>query len=409
MKASYSLFEVVGLELEYPIVDRDLRVRPWVEEVFRRLHGRPTSDVEHGRVGFSNELASHVFELKTLGPRRSLAQAEAELVEGLRAVSRLLADELGGRLLPTGMHPFMDPDEGELWQRSGRRIYQAYDEVFGIGGHGWLNVQSCHVNLPFGSEKETVRLHNATACLLPYLPALAASSPIVEGRLGPEVDNRLTFYGRNQARIPAISGRVIPEYVTSFRDYRARILEPIYRTLRTIPEAARLRHEWVNSRGAILRFSRNALEIRLLDAQECIKMDVAIASFVRAALRWMVRALGDGTMELPDPDLLVEDYRSTVRDGTAARVRAPHLRRTGSGTIAAGQLLLDLLPRAVEETPAAERGYPPLVASRLARGNLAERLRRRLEPLPEGERDGAIRALYDELAECLVDNRVWEG
>ena len=51
-----------------------------------------------------------------------------------------------------------------------------------------MNVQSCHLNLPFGDEEETVAMHNAAACLLPYLPALTASSPMYDGRLGPLVD-----------------------------------------------------------------------------------------------------------------------------------------------------------------------------------------------------------------------------
>jgi gamma-glutamyl:cysteine ligase YbdK (ATP-grasp superfamily) len=188
----WRLFEVVGIELEYAIVGPDLAVRPLVEEAFRRVHGRPTSDLEHGGAGFSNELAAHVFEVKTPAPPRRLVEAEAALHSGVSFFNGLLARELGARLLPTGMHPFMRPAEGRLWRRSGRRIYETYDRVFGVRGHGWLNLQSCHLNLPFGhTEEETVRLHNAVACLLPYLPALAASSPVVEGRPGPAVDNRL--------------------------------------------------------------------------------------------------------------------------------------------------------------------------------------------------------------------------
>jgi hypothetical protein len=30
-----------------------------------------------------------------------------------------------------------------------------------------------------------------------------------------------------------------------------------------------LRHEWVNARGAIARFDRSAIEIRVLDVAEC--------------------------------------------------------------------------------------------------------------------------------------------
>ena len=403
----YDLFEVVGLELEYPIVGPDLEVLHRVEDAFRLIRGRPTSDVEHGGAGFSNELADHVFELKTLVPERRLLRAEAVLAEGVAFFNRQLAEHWGARLLPTGMHPFMRPEEGRLWRRSGGAVYATYDRVFGIHGHGWINVQSCHVNLPFGrGDDDAVRLHNAICCLLPYLPALTASSPVYEGRLGPAVDNRLAFYRRNQARVPEVAGDVVPEYMRSPAQYKREVLGGIYRALAAVPEAARLHHEWVNSRGAIVRFNRRAIEIRVLDTQECPKMDVAVAAFVRGALARLVRRLAAGDLELPPHETLVEDYEAVVAGGTAARVAAPHL---GAGPGASVDLLASLLDGAREELAAEERPYVDLVERRLAGGNLSERIRRRLEPEPERRRAGAIRELYGELAEHLAANRVWEG
>jgi hypothetical protein len=59
-KPNYPFFGVAGIELEYPIVDAYLEVRPLVEDLFRRMAGRPTSDVEWGEAEFSNELAASV-------------------------------------------------------------------------------------------------------------------------------------------------------------------------------------------------------------------------------------------------------------------------------------------------------------------------------------------------------------
>ena len=407
----YRLFEVVGLELEYPIVDRDLRVRPLVEAAFRRLHGRPTSDVTLGRAGLSNELAAHVLEVKTLEPEASLVEAERVLAGAVAAFARVLDEGWGARLLPTGMHPFMRPEEGELWQRSGRQIYATYDRVFGIRAHGWLNLQSSHVNLPFGDEAQTVRLHDAIACLLPYLPALAASSPLVEGRLGPAVDNRLAVYATNQARVPAIAGDVVPEYMGSFRRYRREVLGRIYRELRKIPEARGLCREWVNSRGAIVRFSRRAIEIRVLDVQECVRMDVAIAALVRGALVRLTGRLAAGEVELPPHDTLVADYRAAVAEGTAARVAAPHLAPLAGAppgaALPAGEILAALAEDARAGLALEEWPYLDLVARRLAGGNLSERIRRRVEAVPARRRQAEVRALYAELADCLVENRIW--
>lgn len=411
----YGLFEVVGIELEYVIVDADLRPRCLLEDAFRSLNRRGTSYLERGEVGFSNELAAHVFEIKTLDPRRSLVQAESELVEGLRFFSRVLQDEFDARLLPTGMHPFMAPGETHLWRRAGRDIYETYARIFPIVDHGWLNVQASHVNLPFGSEEESVALHNAVACLLPYLPALSASSPIYEGRIGPAVDNRLEFYKRNQARIPEITGRVVPEGIASFAEYRRKVFRPIFAALEGVPGGERLRHEWVNSRGAIMRFSRRALEIKVLDVQECVRADIAIAVFIRAVLRHLVRRIQDGSLALPPHDLLVDDLNSTIREGSAARVDARHLRSpdlSKRDRTTARSVLGSLLDVAHSEVAGDERGYLDLVEDRVRRGNLSERIlhqvRRRSRRRPSVQRD-VIREIYDELIDCLEANRPWEG
>jgi gamma-glutamyl:cysteine ligase YbdK (ATP-grasp superfamily) len=409
----FRLFEVVGLELEYPVVDRDLAPRCLVEPAFRRFHGRPTSDIEFDNVGFSNELAAHVFEIKTVEPERTLDRAERALVRGLGRFAALLRDEYGARLLPTGMHPFMRPGQTQLWPRAGRRIYRTYDRIFGVRGHGWLNVQASHVNLPFGTEEETVALHNAIACLLPYLPALAASSPIVEGRIGPYVDNRLAFYRTNQRRIPQITADVIPEFVGSFREYRTRILRPIYRLLDVVPGGDVIQHEWVNSRGAIVRFMRQAIEIRVLDVQECVRADVAIAVFVRGVLRWMVEQIRSGAMPLPPHHLLVADLGRTIRSGSLARVAAPHLpaRRRGQSNTARDVLEV-LLERAEHRVAATERPYLTLIAGRIRQGTLSERIaaavRRRAPRAGQRQRE-AIRGVYEELAVCLEGNEVWTG
>jgi gamma-glutamyl:cysteine ligase YbdK (ATP-grasp superfamily) len=407
----YRLFEVVGLELEYPVVDAELAPRCLVESVFRRYRGRPTSDIEVANVGFSNELAAHVFEIKTIRPKPNLALIERQLTAGLGRFARLLESEFGARLLPTGMHPFMRPEDTELWRRAGRRIYRTYDRIFGIGGHGWLNVQASHVNLPFGTEEETMRLHTAIACLIPYLPALAASSPIYEGRIGPFVDNRLAFYRHNQRRIPLVTGSVVPEMVGSFREYRGRILKPIYRALDGVPDGHVLQHEWVNSRGAIVRFMRQAIEIRVLDVQECVRSDIAIALFVREALRWLVERLRDGELIPPPHAVLVRDFGTVIREGSTAVVAAPHLLPHGRSSGPVRDVLERLVQRVAERTPEAERAYLSVLERRVSRGSLSERIAstvRRRAARSGARQRAAMRDAYEELATCLRSNTPWD-
>lgn len=404
MSRPYRLFEVAGLELEYPVVDRALEVQHLVEPLFRQLAGRPTSDLETAGCGFSNELADHVFELKTARPQRDLKRAEAILYGGVRKVSRVLENDFGAQLLPTAMHPWFDPAQGRTWRRSGRRIYETYAKLFDLKGHGWMNVQSCHINLPFGTEAETVALHNAIVCLLPYLPALTASSPLFEGAFGPDVDNRLAFYRTNQRRFPSVSGDVIPEYMTSLRQYKRDVLGGIYAELAALPEAAILRHEWMNSRGAIVRFMRSAIEIRILDTQECVRMDVACAALVAATLKGMTSQILSGEWELPDRATLISDYNATVHGGGKAAVECPHVKAwLGAPRVRSAAEALRLLTENCAETSP----FVPLALTRLEQGNLSERIRKKLARGKTAPSRPRIRGLYAELAECLKGNEIW--
>jgi gamma-glutamyl:cysteine ligase YbdK (ATP-grasp superfamily) len=326
----------------------------------------------------------------------------------------VLREQFDAQLLPTGMHPFMKPSDTHLWRRSGASIYDAYAQLFPIHEHGWLNVQSCQTNLPFGTtEEETAVLHNAIACLLPYLPALAASSPYYDGRPGPNVCNRMAFYKTNQRRIPEIAGRIVPEYMTSFAQYRRDVFDRIYAALDRIEGGDKIRYEFVNSRGAILRFDRNAIEVRVVDLQECVKMDVAIATFVRRAAMALVRALQEGRMQLPDHAVLVEDYDAGVTHGRAARVFAPHLvlaNRASGGTVPAEATLRCLLDLAGRDASASESAYLRLVESRVRDGNLSERIRAEVERRSRSDatRLDALRGVYGDLAQCLLANTPWK-
>jgi glutamate---cysteine ligase / carboxylate-amine ligase len=365
--------------------------------------------------GFSNEIADHVFEIKTAEPVRSLRDAEAVLARGVARFSSTLATEFGARLLPTGMHPWLDPRSARLWTRSNSRIYQTYARVFDIHTHGWMNVHAAHLNLPLGREREAVAMYNAAAILVPYLPALAASSPMYGGELGPAVDNRLSWIVQHQALIPESCGSIVPEYIESFADYRKTVLAPMYRALDSHPESSALRHEFLNARGAVLKFSRKAMEIRVLDTQECVKMDVAIAVFVRSALRYLTRKLLAGRLELPEHEVLVHDFHETVRSGSMARVVAPFLGEDGmradDGSMTARDVLRALLEMCRKAVRKGEEEYLDLVAFVIESGSLSERIRETLlaETASGAGLLDAARGVYLELADCLEANEPWVG
>ncbi|MBL8851852.1 MAG: hypothetical protein JNG89_19425, partial [Planctomycetaceae bacterium] len=272
------LFDAFGIELEYMIVDAaTLDVRPIADELFKAVAGEYVSDVERGPITWSNELVAHVVELKTTTPARSLTGLSEQFQSEVRAINELLAP-MGAMLLGTAMHPWMDPlREMKLWPHDNSEIYDAFNRVFDCRGHGWANLQSMHINLPFQGDEEFARLHAAVRLLLPLLPALAASSPVMDGRVTGLMDNRLEVYRKNSQRIPQVAGRVIPERAFSQAEYDRLILQPLYAAIAPHDPAGILQEEFLNARGAIARFSRGSIEIRVIDVQECPAADLAIA------------------------------------------------------------------------------------------------------------------------------------
>lgn len=280
------LFEGYGVELEYMIVDRDtLDVLPVADQVLEAAGSDGENDAEVGELGWSNELVLHVLEMKTPGPADALDGLADRFQAGVREANRML-EPLGGRLLPSAMHPWMDPlRETILWPHGNREIYETFDRIFGCQGHGWSNLQSVHLNLPFQGDEEFGRLHAAIRLLMPILPALAASSPIIELESTGLLDNRLDVYRTNCQLVPSVSGRVIPEPVFTAADYHNRILERMYADIMLLDPEGILRYEWLNARGAIARFERNTIEIRVLDIQEYPAGDLAVLAAIVAVLK----------------------------------------------------------------------------------------------------------------------------
>jgi glutamate--cysteine ligase len=306
------------------------------------------------------------------------------------------------------MHPWFDPRKARLWTRSEARVYGTFERLFDTRTHGWANVQASHVNLPLGRDHEAAAMMTAAAMLIPYLPAVAASTPIHDGRLQPEADSRLAWILTHQDRVPESAGTIVPEYCDGLPQYRRDVLGRLYDAVDRLPDSGAIRHEFLNCRGAVFKFSRASMEVRVLDMQECVKMDVAIAAFVRSALKALTRRVLEGEIVRPDHRLLVEDFRATIRAGSRARVRAPHL-WTG-GLVPVREILGRLLDLARETVRSDEAHYLDLVAAVVERGTLAERIAAALKPHAHDPHrfTDAARRLYVDLTECLRSNQVWE-
>lgn len=413
MNVPLTPFSGYGIELEYMLVDKtSLRVLPIAEEVLTSLgaetHGPHAGCIEQGPVAWSNELAAHVIELKTNGPAPHLRDVGEHFAAAVREMNRVLGS-FGARLMPTGMHPLMDPtSEFRLYPIDDEGYYAAFNRIFDCRGHGWSNLQSMHVNLPFASDDDFLRLHSLIRLLLPLLPALSASSPLVEGKVARELDHRLFVYRDNARRVPRVSGAVIPEHMRSRAEYEQLLLAPIYADLAPHDPCGELCYEWVNARGCIARFDRMALEIRVLDAQECVRADLAIASLVGAVLEQRFSDERFSTWSTSwSEHRLAEILWSVARDGDQALIADPeYLALWGvrsSNAPTAAELWRELL----DQMPSDERSRPTLCDARtlLERGCLARRIVQATGPVPRAE---VITSVYARLCECLDSNQFFE-
>ena len=404
----FGLFEAFGVEVEAMLVDAaTLAVRPECDRLMAAIGGAE-GDVELGDIAWSNELTLHVLELKTNGPAPTLEGLVGRFHENFLRANREL-EAMGAVLMPGGVHPWMDPHtETVLWPHEYTEVYHAFDRIFGCSGHGWANLQSTHLNLPFRGDEEFGRLHAAVRLVLPLIPALSAASPYLNGGRGAALDSRLVSYRGNARCVPSVMGHVVPEPAFTRAQYEREILGRIYADMAELDPEGILRHEWVNARGAIARFDRSTVEVRVIDAQECPSADLAVVAAVTEAVRALATgplAERDATLD-PPTDVLAALLEATTVEAERATVALPGL---------LGVLGLDPRPRTAGEVWSAllDR-FPPPDPSRewtralegiLARGPLARRLVSAAGEEPDRDR---LADVFRDLCGCLARNEPFE-
>ncbi|MCB0759266.1 MAG: glutamate--cysteine ligase [Flavobacteriales bacterium] len=401
----YGLFEVTGIELEYMVVDREtLRASPTVDLLFKDVSGAITSDVERGDVDWSNELVAHVVELKTARPTPSIPSYREKFASEVRAIDALLAKR-GLMLLPTAAHPLFDPfTETVIWPHDNNEIYALYNRIFDCRGHGWSNLQSVHLNLPFANDEEFAKLHTAIRLLLPIIPALSASSPILDGKPTGHMDARMEAYLHHQERLPQLMGALIPEAVLNEEEYYREIFGPIGKALAPFDPEGIMDHQFANSRGAIARFDRNAIEIRVVDIQECPGADLAIAELIVETLKALVdgRWVSNYLQRAWHQNDLLAIFKEVIKAAGATPIhRKEFLLMFGMDRPEA--TARDLWAHIFAEVGTGmSSDARAAITHILDHGCLARRILARTGAEPDAER---IKDVYKELAACLREDR----
>ncbi len=424
MKNPIGLFEAYGIEIELMIVDDEtLDVKPTTDKLLTEAAGQLVSDFEDGDITWSNELVAHVLEFKTTGPAPSLDSLEAAFQRSQTFANELLRKQ-NARLMPTGMHPWMSPEtETVLWPHDNNEIYSLYDRIFDCRGHGWSNLQSVHINLPFASEAQFTRLHSAVRAILPIIPALSASTPICDGKLSGIKDTRLSFYETNQKSVPAIAGDIIPEAVCGYSDYREKISNPIQAAIRPYDPDRLLEGDWLNSRGAIARIDRGTIEIRLIDTQECSHTNLVLVQFIVDVLKALVtnddfvaeadaldtkslrKTWSECISRAEDAAISDRAYLDVIR--SASRLTPDQFSDTNLTARDIWKILFERLVRA-DMKKRVESDFGQKISAYealLGRPSLATRIEQATGRTPTPEK---LKSVYLKLCECLDKNEIFD-
>ncbi len=413
MTTRLHLFQGFGIELEYMIVDLEtLQVRPIADELLKFAAGSNeyVEDFVNGPITWSNELVLHVIELKCTQPTPDLWKLQEDIHANVILINKILKDRFNACLMPTAAHPWMNPQKDAfLWPHGNSQVYEKYNAIFNCSGHGWSNLQSMHINLPFYDNQEFASLHAAARLVLPILPALAASSPILDLTHQGVDDQRLIFYQNNQKRIPSITGKIIPEAITSRKRYREEIYDKIAEDIKPFDPDGILNPVWLNSRGIIARFDRGSIEIRIIDLQECPKADLAIAALVIHTIKFLMahssksleEQIGWKTLDLYK---ILMDVVEKSSNAMVNQPKYPEVFNLPSAKIPVMELWSKILDQCLKHYPNQMGPWEETLRSIFKSGSLSRRILASADGQYSQEN---LKLIYRELSDNLSENELF--
>jgi carboxylate-amine ligase len=201
---------------------------------------------------------------------------------------------------------------------------------------------------------------------------------------------------------------VIPESVFSRRTYFNTIYEKIKQDISPYDTAEILDPIWVNSRGAIPRFDRGSIEIRVMDIQECPSADLAIVTLVIET----VKALVEGKFIPHDlqirwkPEQLADILDKTAEKAQDASIDdREYLQVFGlnASSAKASEVWRHIVAQLIGGNAALLK-WKPEIDVILTQGSLAQRIVNSTGTQPSRE---TIATVYRKLCACLEQNKMF--
>jgi hypothetical protein len=190
-------------------------------------------------------------------------------------------------------------------------------------------------------------------------------------------------------------------------EYEGKLLQSIYDALKPHDPEGILAHEWANSRGCIARFDRSAIEIRLLDIQECPVADIALAAAVVGAVRMLVEERHCDTQRQRTFDEvgLAAQLLDGIRDADQALITDAALLSAFGFPGKGPARQRDVWQHVIESVVAKDRGYREWAAALklyVEQGCLARRIVSACE-------HAELVDVYGQLARCLSKGELFRA
>ena len=201
---------------------------------------------------------------------------------------------------------------------------------------------------------------------------------------------------------------MIPEAVFSYKDYEEQIFNRVKADIAPYDPEHLLNHFFLNSRGAIARFDRGAIEIRLVDIQECPDADIAIAEWEVAVLKGLVDGAfaSEADIRALDTDALAKILLATTKsaeDTVIADRNYLKAWKIDSAEITAKELIQNITDKVKSHISLHSQ---ELLHQMLKRGTLASALVKNIGAAPS--REDFVNE-YRRLACCLTENKLYSA
>ena len=167
-----------------------------------------------------------------------------------------------------------------------------------------------------------------------------------------------------------------------------------------------LNHFFLNSRGAIARFDRGAVEIRLVDIQECPDADIAIAEWEVAVLKGLAEGAFASEAEIRalDTDALAKILLATTHSAEKTVISDRDFLKIW-GIEVSEITAAELIQKTTEKVKNKISTHSlELLQKMFKRGTLASALVKNVGADPD--RDDFVYE-YGRLAHCLAENRLY--